>query len=88
LTRPCHYGLRWGCFYQDWTFGRFSPKILNAYREVLDLLKKCYPNAIIHLYGYSLGAFLALLLGEKEADITKIRTFSRNLDPKAWTYFQ
>ncbi|MBS0185486.1 MAG: hypothetical protein JSS34_03965 [Proteobacteria bacterium] len=88
LTRPCHYGLKRSCSYQDWTFERFSQKILNAYREVLDLLKTRYPHAVFHLYGYSGGAFLALLLGEKEPDITKITTFAGNLDHKVWTRFQ
>ncbi len=87
LTRPCHYGLKRGCTSLDWTFGRFGQKILDVYGEVMDSLKAQYPMATFQLYGYSGGGFLALLLGEKRSDVTKITTFAGNLDHAAWTVY-
>ncbi|HQS83299.1 MAG: hypothetical protein B7Y25_00525 [Alphaproteobacteria bacterium 16-39-46] len=87
LTRPCHYGLMRGCTSLDWTFGRFSQKILDAYFELMDALKAQYQTATFQLYGYSGGGFLALLLGENRSDITKITTFAGNLDHAAWTAY-
>ena len=76
-----------GCTSLDWTSGRFGQKIVDVYTEVMDALKDRYPTATLQLYGYSGGGFLALLLGEKRSDVTKITTFAGNLDHAAWTVY-
>ncbi len=88
LTRPCHYGLMRGCSSVDWTFGRFGQKIVNVYGEVLDSLKVQNPGVTFRVYGYSGGAFLALLLAQNRLDITHVTTFAGLLDHAAWTQYQ
>lgn len=87
LARPGHYLQDSRLDFEDWTFGRFSSKIVGGYQEILDQLRQRYPRANFTVLGYSGGATIALLLASRRFDIFQVITFAGLLDHEKWTQY-
>lgn len=83
LARPCQYIMSPQCQPSDWTSGRYGRKIVDIYQEILDQLKAEYD--VFHLYGFSGGATVALLVAAERQDVKSVTTFAGLLDIDAWT---
>jgi pimeloyl-ACP methyl ester carboxylesterase len=83
LARPCQYDYRHraACDSAYWTGKRFSPEVIRAMNQALDVLLP--PEGSVHLIGYSGGAAVAVLLAERRRDVTSLRTVAGNLDSEA-----
>jgi len=83
LARPCQFlsaPLPANCQVNIWTADRFSPAVINAMNEALDLLVRRYPGVTLELVGYSGGGNIAALLAERRTDVRTLRTVAGNLD--------
>ena len=87
LARPCQYVADCCCKPLDWTANRFSQQIINAYHQVLDLVKNKWGAQNFRLHAYSGGATIALLLAAQRQDITQVITFAPLLDHRQWTKY-
>lgn len=83
LARPGQYIQSPNQIPKDWTRGRFSKKILEAYGDIINQMHA----QEVHLMGYSGGASLAILLVPYIKAIKQVTTFAGVLDHKAWTTF-
>lgn len=84
LARPCQYILDKRCTTSDWTSGRFSQKVIEAYHQALNHLKKSWNAKTLTLHGYSGGATVALLVAGGRQDVISVVTFAPLLDPVQW----
>jgi hypothetical protein len=87
LARPCQYLKDQRCTALDWTSDRFGPKVIAAYHQALDHLKRSWGVKTFTLHGYSGGATVALLIASERQDVRSVMTFAPLLDPAAWTRF-
>lgn len=87
LARPCQYTNDAQCTSNDWSSHRFSPKVIDSYQEVLNILTKKYGVESFTLVGYSGGGAVALLIAANRDDIKKIITLAGNLDTDAWVKY-
>lgn len=85
LARPCQYVQSKICNDRYWTNERFSPKIIQAYAQVLDTLKEQNSIKQFKLYGFSGGGTVATLLAANRKDIKQLVTIAGNLDIDFWT---
>ncbi|OSM01911.1 hypothetical protein MAIT1_01976 [Magnetofaba australis IT-1] len=90
LARPCHYltptQMQRQCHPRLWTSHRFGEAAVAAMNQALDQLKAAYPEVqSLHLYGYSGGAAVALLLAARRDDVTRVTTIAGNLDHQTWS---
>lgn len=67
----------------DWTSGRFSNQIIQAYGQLINGFNA--PN--VHLIGYSGGATVSLLLIPRVKNIRSITTYAGVLNHRLWTTF-
>ncbi len=81
LARPCQYLKNHHCSVDDWTKGRFSPRVIKAMDEAIDIIKQQVSASDIDLIGYSGGAAIALLLAAQRNDVNHVYTIAGNLDP-------
>lgn len=87
LARPCQYIKTQNCKEEDWTIGRFSPKIVF---DTARAIKQIAKDREIVLIGYSGGALLSGLIikSQPEIKIKKWITVAGVLNHKDWTdYF-
>ncbi len=88
LARPCQYINSNICEDKYWTSHRFNEKVIQSYDEVLNNLKKDFPNSKFDLIGYSGGGAIVTLIATKRDDINSITTIVGNLDIDEWTKIQ
>ncbi len=83
LARPGQYAQPGApsCDYTYWTSKRFSDEVITSVGQAVDYFKKEVNSAKIQLVGYSGGAAIAVLLAERRADVSFLRTVAGNLDP-------
>jgi Serine hydrolase (FSH1). len=86
LARPCQYIKAQNCKEEDWTGGRFSPKIVS---DTARTIKQIAQDKEIILIGYSGGALLSGLIIKNypELKIKKWITVAGVLNHKEWTEF-
>ena len=87
LARPCQYVNDLQCNSDDWSSHRFSPKVVETYREILDQMKQRYGIESFTLVGYSGGGAVAVLMAGDRNDIGEIITVAGNLDTDAWVKY-
>jgi pimeloyl-ACP methyl ester carboxylesterase len=88
LARPCQYvegADRQGCSIDDWTFGRFSRRVIDAMDKAVDALKARTGADTVALFGYSGGGGVAGILAAKRSDVVFLGTVAGNMDHKLWT---
>lgn len=86
LARPCQFTGKtanpgWDEAY--WTTRRFAPEVLKEMNHAISVLKKRYQLHEIHLYGYSGGAAIAILVAAERTDVTTLVTIAGNLNHNA-----
>ena len=86
LARACQYIKTQNCKEEDWTIGRFSPKIVS---DTARAIKQIAKDKEIILIGYSGGALLSGLIIKNypELKIKKWITLAGVLNHKEWTEF-
>lgn len=87
LARPCQYVEKkeWGaCQQAYWTHARFSPELINAMNQAVDILKKEYQAKHVQLIGYSGGGTMATLLSAKRKDVSQLISVAAILDTDFW----
>src|SRR5450830_1355202 len=88
LARPCQYVMEENpqqCTQKYWTSDRFSPEVIAASNQAINLLKARYTADHIILIGYSGGGAVAALIAARRTDIQKLVTVVGNLDTTYWT---
>lgn len=85
LARPCQYANSKNCSKKYWTSHRFSEKIIDAYLEILDKIKKKYKNSSFEMIGYSGGGAIATILSAKRSDVKELITYAGNLNIEKWS---
>nr|WP_319490224.1 hypothetical protein [uncultured Desulfobacter sp.] len=85
LARPFQFGMKRNIDSRFWTSARFCSDVVNAYAQILNLLKKRFNTRVFYLVGYSGGGGLAALVAAQREDIGLLVTVAGNLDHKAWT---
>ncbi len=87
LARPCQYMKAGACSVEDWTTGRFSPRIVESMnRAVTSLRKKAQTDDVI-LIGYSGGAQIAGLVAVRNPAVKEVITIAGVLDTDDWTAY-
>lgn len=86
LARPCQYepDIRKVCSQDDWTLGRYSPRIIDSMNRAISHIKRERQAEHLVLVGYSGGAALAVLLASQRSDVKGIITVAGNLDTEVW----
>lgn len=90
LSRPCQYldeVQRQNCTQEDWTQGRFSPKLVALMEDALTQIKHRYNYETIVLGGYSGGGTMASLLALRRSDVLELITVASPLDTQKWTQY-
>lgn len=80
---PCAYLTDHALKYCDkkyFTTHRFSPKVINAYSEILNKYRARYNIQGYHLVGYGTGGAIAALLAKKHPEILSLRTVAGVVD--------
>ncbi|WP_144301326.1 alpha/beta fold hydrolase [Oceanidesulfovibrio indonesiensis] len=91
LARPCQFVGRsdpeaWReCSREDWTLGRFGPRMIHAMNVALDLARNRFSAERLHLVGHSGGGAMAALLAALRTDVASLITVAATLDHAAWT---
>ena len=91
LARPCQCVLNkeWGgCRQAYWTDLRFSPAVIEAMSQAIDVLKKEYHAKHIVLVGYSGGGTIATLIAARRSDVMQLTTVAAILDINVWVRSQ
>lgn len=84
LARPCQYVMSPCCSKVDWTSGRFSKVIRQAYLTALKDYQQTHNIHRIVLHGYSGGGAMALLVAPHIKGLEKVITFAALFDTEAW----
>lgn len=86
VARPCQFIMGQGCSQYDWTYSRFSKKIIEAESDVI---KKIAGDKKITLVGYSGGAMVSGLVIQQnpKLKIQKWITIAGVLNHKKWTEY-
>lgn len=89
LARPCQYTRETspGCSPRFWTGARFSPEVIDAGAQALDVLKHESGARQLTLVGYSGGAAVGLLMAARRSDVARVITVAGNLDTRAWALY-
>lgn len=87
VGRPCYFGLAGDdtCATDDWTFGRYSERIVKSLARVVRDLCRQYGSKEVVLIGYSGGGALARLVAADVPQALAVVTLAGNLDTAAWT---
>lgn len=86
IARPCQYIMSSECIVDDWTTGRFSPRVIRA---MSDAIKNIAGTREIILIGYSGGAMISGLVINENPDmnIKKWITVAGVLNHADWTEY-
>ena len=86
MARPCQFIKTDSCNEVDWTFGRFSQKIIDAESKAIKQVAK---DKNITLIGYSGGAMVSglIILQNPKLKVDKWITVAGVLDHKKWTEY-
>lgn len=89
LARPCQYSKmsdpQQACNNEDWTGGRFSPRVIAAMNDALNQIKAQTKVSGFNLIGYSGGGGIAALLTAQRDDVLSLRSVAGLLDHKRFT---
>ncbi len=85
LGRPCYYGFQddSGCNQWLWTFGRYSPRVIDSMSAALENILLEFPGKELVFMGHSGGAVLAIFLAERFRTRAVV-TVSGLLDTDEW----
>jgi pimeloyl-ACP methyl ester carboxylesterase len=85
LGRPCYYGFQDepGCNQWLWTFGRYSPQVIDQMSAALENILLQFPEKELVFMGHSGGAVLAVFLAER-FKTRAVVTISGLLDTDEW----
>lgn len=67
-----------------WSLARYSEKVVRAFVEIIDSVKKRMQVHKIGLVGYSGGGVIAALLAARRDDVVWLVTVASNLDHRLW----
>lgn len=91
LGRPCyhHTSKNSNCHPNDWTMGRYSPKVIDSMVQSIKVVQQRLGFSEIILFGHSGGGVIALLIANalttETLSTTAVITLASNLDTDAWT---
>lgn len=88
LARPCQYTKSTACSSEYWSNRRFSPEVIESYKEALDQFKKHYTIESFTLIGYSGGGAVVALIASSRTDVKELISVAGNLDTDAWVKLQ
>ena len=90
LGRPCYHlkSRDTNCHSDDWTMGRYSPKVIASMVQVIQTLQQQLGFSKIALFGHSGGGVIALLIAhamqQEIPTATSVVTLAANIDTDAW----
>ena len=87
LGRPCQYldaAALPVCDSAWWVERRFAPEVVDAYEEILSVLKSSHGASHLRLIGYSGGGVIAALLALRRTDIEQLITVAAPLALSEW----
>lgn len=85
IARPCQYvsmAKNRRCNENYWTCDRFAPEVIRSVNDAVSLGKERANASGVHLFGYSGGGAVAVLVAAERNDVKSIRTAAGNLDHK------
>ena len=91
LGRPCYHlkSKDTNCHSDDWTTGRYSPKVITSMVQAINILQQQLGFSEIALFGHSGGGVIALLIANAmQLEIpraTTVVTLAANIDTDAWS---
>lgn len=85
LARPCQYlSTKPACQQRYWTNHRFSPEVIAASNQAIDILKTRFHASKLVLVGYSGGGAIAALVAARRHDVARLVTVAGNMDTRYW----
>ena len=84
VARPCYQEPDARCTPDDWTGGRYAPQIVDSMSSAIAAESRQLGYHDIVLIGYSGGGALAVLIGERLAQVAAVVTIGANLDVAGW----
>lgn len=87
INRPYHYVKNENAAPKYWTIDRYSPEVIQAILETIDICQKKFYFETVEFVAYSGGACVALLLSSKIKNLKRIISFAGNLDHHSWTRY-
>lgn len=89
LGRPCYHQFKMpaNCDHSLWTNKRYSQQVVNSMTVALQRYIKQHNITTVHLFGFSGGGALAMLIAPNIANVQSVVTLAGNLDTDAWTAY-
>jgi hypothetical protein len=86
LGRPCYHGYakQPPCIPEHWTSGRYAEEVVESMVLALRRIMRDYGHTKLHIFGFSGGGGLAMLMAERLPETQSIVTVAGNLDIDAW----
>jgi hypothetical protein len=86
LGRPCYHGYsdQPPCLPSHWTSARYAEDVVDSMVEALGKIMSDYGYTKLHLFGFSGGGGLAMLIAERFPQTQSVVTIAGNLDIKTW----
>jgi hypothetical protein len=87
LGRPCYHGYsdHPPCEPNHWTSARYAEEVVDSMATALRKIIRDHGYTKLHLFGFSGGGGLAMLIAERFPETQSVVTIAGNLDIKAWT---
>ena len=91
LARPGHFIQDGKTTRHEWTYQRYSLRVMATYHAILEQLSQQFPHADLSLLGYSGGGAIALMMAGQHDKIPgtltlkRVVTFAGMLDHHAWS---
>jgi pimeloyl-ACP methyl ester carboxylesterase len=87
LGRPCYHGhsQQPPCIPEHWTSGRYAEEVVESMVLALRRIMLDYGHTHLHIFGFSGGGGLAMLMAERLSETRSIVTVAGNLDIDTWT---
>jgi pimeloyl-ACP methyl ester carboxylesterase len=86
LGRPCYHGYsqRPSCVPGYWTSARYAGEVVDSMALALRKIMRNYGHTKLHLFGFSGGGGLAMLIAERFPETQSVVTIAGNLDIETW----